>query len=95
MAGYVIVDITVEDPETYETYKASVWPSIEAYGGKFLVRGGATETMEGEWSPERLVVLEFESATQAKKWWNSEEYREPKAMRQSASKAHLLIVEGA
>jgi len=94
MAGYVIVDIKIEDPETYEKYKASVKPSIDKYGGKFVVRGGATETLEGTWSPERLVILEFESAAQAKKWWASEEYAGPKAMRQSSATAHLIVAEG-
>jgi len=94
MAGYVIVEITVNDPETYEKYKASVRPSIEAHGGRFLVRGGATETLEGDWAPERLVILEFESAAQAKKWWSSDAYREPKALRQSASNARLIIAQG-
>jgi uncharacterized protein (DUF1330 family) len=95
MAGYIIVDVKVHDPETYEEYKKLVMPTLEAYGGKFVVRGGRTETLEGAWVPERLVILEFESVERAKEWWGSQEYDGPKRMRQSASQASLIVAEGA
>jgi uncharacterized protein (DUF1330 family) len=60
-----------------------------------VVRGGKTETVEGEWTPTRLVVIEFESAARAKEWWASEEYREAKALRQRTARSNVLIVEGA
>jgi uncharacterized protein (DUF1330 family) len=94
MAAYVIVDVVVEDRETYETYKASVGPSLEKYGARFLARGGHAENLEGDWRPERIVVLEFDSVERAKAWWASEEYREPKALRQSASTTRMIVVEG-
>ncbi len=94
MAAYVIVEINVTDPERYEEYKKCVPPSIEAYGGRFLVRGGATETLEGDWDPKRFVMLEFESVDRAKEWWGSEEYRGPRDMRWSASDARMIVVEG-
>ena len=78
MPGYVIVEIDITDPSGYEEYKNQAGSTVAAYGGKYIVRGGATETLEGDWKPKRLVVLEFESVQRAKDWWNSQEYRELK-----------------
>jgi uncharacterized protein (DUF1330 family) len=94
MAAYVIVDIEITDPERYPEYIKVVPPSIAKYGGRFLVRGGRSETLEGSWAPKRLVVLEFDNLERAKEWWASEEYRDPKALRQSASVAEMIVVEG-
>ena len=94
MAGYVIADIDVQDPESYDEYRKHVPATLEAYGGRFVVRGGATETLEGSWSPKRIVVLEFPSVERARAWYESEEYREPKQLRQRASTGSLLLVEG-
>jgi len=95
MAAYVIVDIEIHDAALYDDYCMSVPATIEKYGGKFLVSGGQFEQLEGTWQPTRLVLLEFPSMEQAKRWYDSEEYREPKALRLKASKANLIIVEGA
>jgi uncharacterized protein (DUF1330 family) len=95
MPAYVIVDITVRDPEPYERYRAIAPPSIALYGGRYLVRGGATEPLEGTWQPRRLVVLEFPTAEQARAWWSSPEYAEAKALRQSCADADMLLVGGA
>lgn len=94
MSAYIIVDVTVTDPEAYQSYTRLVPATVEAYGGTFIVRGGQAETLEGDWQPGRVVVLEFESVEQAKAWWNSDEYREPKALRQSASRAQMIVIEG-
>ncbi len=94
MSAYVLVDISIEDPQLYEEYKRMVPPSIAAYGGRFIARGGQTETLEGDWRPERLVILEFDSVARAREWWASEEYRGPKALRQSASKARMIVTQG-
>jgi uncharacterized protein (DUF1330 family) len=95
MAGYIIVDVQITDPVAYERYKASVPATLIAFGGKFLVRGGRAETLEGEWEPNRIVVLEFESAAKAKEWWASQDYTAPKLLRQSASVTKMIVVEGA
>jgi uncharacterized protein (DUF1330 family) len=95
MKGYIIAEVDVHDPEQYEGYKAAVPGSLEPYGGRFVVRGGETETLEGDWDPKRIVVLEFDSPGQARAWYESEEYREPKALRQRTSTASLILVEGA
>jgi uncharacterized protein (DUF1330 family) len=92
--AYVVVDIEITDPERYKEYVAQVPPSIAAYGGRFLVRGGSAENLEGDWQPNRIVVLEFESLKRAKEWWASEEYKGPKALRQRSSKANMIVVEG-
>ena len=95
MSAYIVVQVDVKDQEKYSQYKTMVPATIEAYGGKFLVRGGPTETLEGDWKPERFVILEFESVERAKRWWSSEEYRLPKELRQSASVAQMIVAEGA
>jgi len=94
MAGYLIVQIDVEDADTYEEYKVQVPTIIEKFGGEYLVRGGAMEVVEGEWPWPRLVVLKFPSVEQAKAFHSSIEYEGAKALRQSASKGNAVIVEG-
>jgi uncharacterized protein (DUF1330 family) len=94
MAAYIIVDLTVTDLPTMEEYRKQVPATVAKYGGRFLVRGGAHQIVEGDWKPNRVVVLEFPSMEQAKRWYDSEEYREPKAMRLRAGRANLIMVEG-
>jgi uncharacterized protein (DUF1330 family) len=94
MAGYIIADVQITDPEAYERYKADVPATLAAYGGKFLVRGGRAETLEGNWEPNRVVVLEFESVEKAQAWWSSQEYAAPKQLRQRASLTKMILVEG-
>jgi len=94
MPAYLIVDVEVLDQQRYEGYKTMVGPTLEAYDGRFLVRGGRTETLEGTWKPQRLVVLEFPSATRAREWWSSKEYAEAKALRQATARTEMLLVEG-
>ena len=94
MSAYVIVDIQVTDPVGYEEYKKLAPPIVAAYGGKYLARGGKTETLEGDWSPKRLVILEFESAERAKAWLNSPEYRAPRQLRRQTTKTNMVVVEG-
>ena len=95
MAAYLIVQVKVNDPKRYEDYKKMVPPSLEPYGGRFLVRGGAVETMEGSWKPARLVVIEFDSVERAKAWWGSREYAEAKALRQATADTEMILVQGA
>ena len=94
MPGYVIAEVTVTHPEEYARYREMVPPTVAKYGGRFVVRGGKTETVEGDWTPTRLVVIEFESAARAKEWWASEEYREANELRQSAGRTRMIVVEG-
>jgi uncharacterized protein (DUF1330 family) len=94
MSAFVVVQVDVKDPARYEAYKSMVPPSLQKYGGRFVVRGGQVHAMEGTWSPKRFVLVEFPSVEQAKAWWGSPEYAEAKALRQATAESHLIIVEG-
>lgn len=94
MKTYVIVDVKVTDPQRYEDYKKLTPASLIPFGGKFLVRGGEAEMLEGNWRPGRIVVLEFPTAQQARAWWSSEGYAPAKAIRQSASETRMILVQG-
>ena len=94
MSAYVVVEIVVNNPEGYEEYKKLAPPPIAAYGAKYIARGGRAENLEGDWQPNRIVILEFESVEKAKQWLNSEEYREAKALRQKHATSKMIVVEG-
>ena len=92
--AYVIAQATVSNPEQYEGYKALAGAAVAKYGGKYIVRGGATHLLEGDWAPPRLVILEFESVEQAKRFYDSPEYRAARQQRQGAAQMNMLVVEG-
>ena len=94
MSAYAIVEVDVTDPALFQEYAKGVPATIAAYGGKYLVRGGAMESKEGDWAPKRVVVLEFPSMQQARKWYDSPEYKPLLAMRLKAANANLIFVEG-
>ena len=94
MPAYIVVEVEVHDPERYEAYKQMVPPSLAAYGGRFLIRGGKVETLEGDWAPKRFVMVEFPSLEKAKAWWSSNEYADAKALRQAIAKTQMIVVEG-
>ena len=92
--AYVIAQATVTNPEQYEGYKALAGAAVAKYGGKYIVRGGATHLLEGDWAPPRLVILEFESVEQAKRFYDSPEYQAARQQRQGAAQMNMLVVEG-
>ena len=94
MAAYIIVDVEVTDPEEYQTYRQQTLATIEKYGGKFIVRGGQTETLEGDWKPGRFVILEFPSVEQARTWYSSPEYTAIIGIRHRASNSRMILAEG-
>ncbi len=94
MAAYVIVEVNVSDTQLYGEYAKGVPATIAAYGGKYLVRGGSVDPKEGGWTPKRVVVLEFPSMDQARKWYLSPEYKPLLDMRLNAASAKLILVEG-
>jgi uncharacterized protein (DUF1330 family) len=94
MPAYVVVQIDVRDPVAYERYKTLAGPTVTAHGGRYVVRGGPTEILEGSWQPRRLVLLEFPDAARAKAWWSSPEYSEAKRIRQSCAATEMLLAEG-
>lgn len=94
MTAYVIVDIHITDPVGYEEYKKLAWSTVELYGGKYIARGGKTEILEGDWTPGRLVILEFNNSDQAKKWLNSSEYSQPRQLRHKTATSNMVVIEG-
>lgn len=94
MPAYLISQIEVHDPKGYEDYRKLVGPSLATYGGKFVVRGGRIEVLEGTWAPKRVVICEFESADRAREWYHSPEYRPAMDIRQKTASAQIIVVEG-
>jgi uncharacterized protein (DUF1330 family) len=95
MAAYLIAEVDVQDAVVFEEYRKLVPATIARHGGKYVVRGGATETLEGGWTPKRIVVLEFPSMEQARKWYHSADYAPALALRLKAAKTKAILVEGA
>jgi uncharacterized protein (DUF1330 family) len=94
LAAYLIIEIAVNDPEVYARYREAVSSNLAAAGGTYLVRGGEVEVLEGDWRPNRVVVVRFDSTDEARRWWNSSGYAELKAMRQRSAKTNMILVEG-
>jgi uncharacterized protein (DUF1330 family) len=94
MPAYVLAHIDVIDAEEYKEYIKMSPESIHLYGGRFLARGPAPEVLEGTWAPKRLVLIEFPSVEQARKWWDSPEYAAAKAKRRATSRGDLVILPG-
>ncbi len=94
MPAYIIVDIKINDPQEYEEYKRHTPGSLLPFDGKFIVRSGETVTLEGDWTPERIVIVEFPTMEKAKAWWNSPGYAPAKLIRQRASHTRMIAVRG-
>lgn len=94
MSAYVIVEVTINDPVEYEVYKKLTPAAIAAYDGRFVVRGAPAESLEGDWQPQRMVVLEFPTVARAKEWWHSDQYTVAKIIRQRAAFTKMIVVDG-
>jgi uncharacterized protein (DUF1330 family) len=94
MPAYLIVETDITDPEQYEQYKAASPGAIAAAGGRFVVRGGEVAVLEGDWSPKRLVVVEFDDLEAAKRFYESPEYQEAIKLREGAASLNMVAVEG-
>jgi uncharacterized protein (DUF1330 family) len=94
MKAYIIVDVSVTDAALYEEYKKLTPSSLLPFGGKFLVRGGKTETLEGDWVPGRFVILEFPSLEKARAWYSSDDYSAARLIRQRAAHTQMVLAEG-
>lgn len=95
MPAYIIAEVEVTDPTAYAPYRPLAAASIARFGGRFLVRGGTVDLLEGAPQPERIVVIEFPDSETARRWYNSEEYQSALKIRQSASRGRLILAEGA
>jgi uncharacterized protein (DUF1330 family) len=94
MKGYVVGEVEITDQKPYDEYRGRVLATIEKFGGRFLVRGGKAEALEGA-APKRMVVLEFPSPDQARAWYKSPEYAPLITLRQKGATARLILIEGA
>ena len=94
MAAYLIFALDITDPAGFREYAERVGPTHEQYGGKLLVPGNTCEILEGEWRPNRLAMLEFESVEQARRWYTSDEYAPLKDLRLKTTTTRLFLVEG-
>ena len=94
MAAYLMAEIDVHDITGYEDYRRRVSATLPAFGGRFLVRGGNTETLEGDWRPQRLVIIEFPNMERARAWWSSPEYEAARAIRQRTAHTRMIVAAG-
>jgi uncharacterized protein (DUF1330 family) len=92
--AFIVAEVDVNNPDQFKTYAAGVPATMDKYAGHYLVRGGKTESLEGE-APKRIIVSEFKSMADAKKWYDSPEYSAIRPIRQHSAKSRLFIVEGA
>lgn len=94
MAGYILIDLEITDPAGFQEYLKLAAPTVKQYGGKVIIGGATSETLEGDWHPRLLSVGEFESVEQAMRWYNSEEYAPAKALRYKAANNKAIVVQG-
>jgi uncharacterized protein (DUF1330 family) len=92
--AFVIIDLSIHNKEGIVEYQKLAPLTITAFDGKFVARGGQTTTLEGDWKPERMVIIEFPSVERANEWWNSEMYSKAKLIRQKTANTKMIIVEG-
>jgi uncharacterized protein (DUF1330 family) len=93
MAAYLLAQLTVHDPNAYQHYREAVAPLVDRFGGRYRVRGGAIDVLEGEFGAERLVVIEFQSRDAARLFYDSPEYQQILPLRRSAADGTVVIVE--
>ena len=94
VAAYVIVEVEITDPERYGQFVERVTETITANGGKFIVRGGAIEVVEGNWQPPRLALLAFPDLQRVHTWLQSPEFRQLESLRKNSSNVNIVVVEG-
>ena len=94
MAAYLVVDIEVTNPAQFEEYKKLAPAAIAKYGGRYIIRGGAYEVIEGDWRPQRVTIVEFESMEKAKAFYHSPEYQVAIKARKGAATMNMLLVQG-
>ena len=94
MAGYVIVNQEIHDAVVFAEYIEKIVAVTDAHGGKYLVRGGASEVTDGDWDPGRVVIIEFESPDRAREFVTSPEYQELREIRLRSTNTRVVIVEG-
>ena len=94
MPAFVIIELSVLNKEEIIEYQKLAPIAINHFDGKFVVRGGQVTSLEGDWNPERIVIIQFPTVERAKEWWNSEMYSKAKSIRQKVAETKMIIVEG-
>ena len=94
MSAFIVAEVEVTDPEKFEEYRKLVPPTIEAFGGRYVVRGGAVDSREGDWRPKRLVIIEFDDVDRAREWHESNLYAPARALREASANTRMILVEG-
>jgi uncharacterized protein (DUF1330 family) len=94
MPAYMIIDIDVFDPAGFAEYREAVVPLVEKYDGKYIAVSDCVETLEGDWRPQRIVVIEFPSMDRATEWLGCEEYRQPCLIRKQTANTKMILVQG-
>lgn len=94
MTAYVVFDVEIRDAERYQDFVSRVKPALSAAGARYLARGGAHKVYEGDWTPRRIVILEFPSVVAWEEFYFGPVYQELKAIRDECSSARLVSVEG-
>ncbi|GAC1044903.1 DUF1330 domain-containing protein [Rhizobium sp. No.120] len=94
MPAYIISDVTVRNAEAFQTYRTRAAASIAHYGGHYLVRGGSIEKLEGGWSPQAIVIVEFPDLERARAWYGSAEYAHALEVRDQALSRNLILIDG-
>ncbi|MBF6568501.1 MAG: DUF1330 domain-containing protein [Candidatus Binataceae bacterium] len=94
MSVYLVAVVDVHDPQEFRSYVTDVPPIVAKFGGRYLVRGGELEVVEGQWPVPRVTVVEFPTMEQAKGWWNSEEYRPYRELRGRTARTNAVMVQG-
>jgi uncharacterized protein (DUF1330 family) len=95
MAAYFFADVhQVTDPAKMERYRAGVFSNVKQYGGRYLTVGGRIDSLEGDWHPVFPVIIEFPSLERARDWYDSDDYRELKALRLAATRGYAVLIEG-
>ena len=94
MPAYLIVDLEIIDPAAWASYRSAVTAVVQKHGGEYLVRGGATRVIEGDWDPQRIVVVRFPNQVALNAFWDDPEYQPLKELRQRAARAKIIAVEG-
>lgn len=94
MAAYIVAQLKVDDPAMFERYREAVAPLVDRFGGRYRIRGGSLEALEGDWSLPRLVVIEFQSREAARHFYDSPEYQQILPLRTRSARGNVAIVEG-
>ena len=95
LKGYIVAEVKSDQPEALAAYRAASTAAVAQYGGRFIVRGGASEVLEGKWSPpQRMIVVEFDSVEQAKNFYHSPEYQAARQLRENLADMNMLVISG-